>query len=185
MSPTASTLTRRLAMQTCFRADHAGQHITNMKRHQTNSRSLATFLIAILSALSQPHELWAAKLVLVAGGGDKTNDGVLVTEAKLNTPFGVDFDQAGNLYFVELNGHRVGRVDLRGRFSTIAGTGVKGDSGDGGPALNAQFNGMHNLAISPTGDIFVADTWNSRVRKIEAGTHRISNIAGTGGRGFR
>jgi hypothetical protein len=93
-------------------------------------------------------------------------------------------DKAGNLYFVELNGHRVCRVDSRGILTVVAGNGIKGDLGDGGPARSAQFNGMHNLAIALNDDIFVSDTWNNRVRKIEARTGRISTVAGTGERGF-
>lgn len=155
---------------------------------KTNMRILPavfTLLIGILlSVLSRPLELQAAGLVLVAGGGDDVDDGVPATEARLNTPFGVDFDGAGNLYFVELNGNRVGRVDRRGRFATIAGVGSKGDGGDGGPALKAQFNGPHNLAVAPNGDLFISDTWNNRVRQIDMRTHRISAIAGTGERGF-
>ena len=134
--------------------------------------------------LSQPPELPAATLALVVGGGTNTDDGVRAKEAKLNTPFGVDFDKAGNLYFVELNGHRVGRVDRRGFLTTVAGTGQKGGGGDGGSGRNAQFNGPHNLAILPGDDILVADTWNNRVRKIAAQTRLVSTMAGTGEKGL-
>src|SRR5438067_13824779 len=73
------------------------------------------------------------KVVLVAGGGDK-DDGSPATEAKLSAPFGVDFYKAGNTYVVEMQpGHSVRKVDTRGRLTTIAGTGAKGDAGDGGP----------------------------------------------------
>src|SRR4051794_7027857 len=102
----------------------------------------------------------AHQVVLVAGGG-KTPDGVPAAEAKLTTPFGVDFDPAGNLLFVELTGNRVGRIDPAGRLTTFAGTGKKGYAGDGGPASKAQFNGMHNLAVAANGDVYLADTWNN------------------------
>ncbi|MSU36319.1 MAG: hypothetical protein EXS36_14730 [Pedosphaera sp.] len=156
-----------------------------MNTLNNTARFLATlqWVLAVF-ALIQPLESQAAKLTLVAGGGTSTADGINATEAKLSAPFGVDFDKAGNLYFVELNGYRVGRVDLRGRFTTVAGTGTKGDMGDGGPALKAQFNGIHNLAVASGDDILVADTWNSRIRKIEAKTKQVSTIAGTGERGF-
>ena len=81
-------------------------------------------------------------------------------------------------------GHRVRKVDARGVISTIAGTGEKGDDGDGGDARSAQFNGMHHLVVAPNGDIFLADTWNNRVRKIDARTRVISTVAGTGKKGF-
>lgn len=156
--------------------------ITIMKN---SLRLLAVPLLAVMAfTFSPPLDLHAARLVLVAGGGTNTTDGFQATSAKLNAPFGVDFDKAGNLYFVELNGHRVCRVDPRGLLATVAGTGKKGDVGDGGAARDAQFNGMHNLAIAPNDDIFLADTWNNRVRKIDVRTKVISTVAGTGERGF-
>jgi sugar lactone lactonase YvrE len=99
-------------------------------------------------------------------------------------PFGMDADRNGNLFIVEMTGNRVRRLDTKGRLSTVAGTGEKGYSGDGGPAAAAQFNGMHNLAVAPNGDIFLADTWNRRVRKIDGTTGIITTIAGTGAKGF-
>src|SRR5262249_2029731 len=86
----------------------------------------------------------ADKLVLVAGGGQEP-DGAPATQSQLLMPFGVDFDKAGNLFLVELTGQRVRKVDRQGILTTVAGTGQKGDSGDGGPAIKAQFNGMHSL----------------------------------------
>ncbi len=125
----------------------------------------------------------AEKLVLVAGGGTGP-DGTAAVRAKLLTPFGVDFDRSGNLYLVEFTGYRVRKIDSRGILTTIAGTGAKGYGGDGGPALKAQFNSPHSLAVTPTGDILVADTWNNRVRKIDGRTGLITTIAGTGEKGF-
>jgi sugar lactone lactonase YvrE len=125
----------------------------------------------------------AAKIVLVAGGGATATD-VPATEAKLEAPFGIDFDAAGNAFVVELNGQRVLKIDPRGRLTTFAGTGRKGDGGDGGAAAKAEFNGPHNLAVAPNGDVYVADTWNCRVRKIDARTGIITTVAGTGVKGF-
>jgi DNA-binding beta-propeller fold protein YncE len=106
-------------------------------------------------------------------------------EAKLVEPFGIDFDKAGNAYVVELSGGRLLKVDRKGHVSTIAGAlRQKGDEGDGGPAEKARFNGPHNLAVAPSGDIYVADTWNRKVRKIDSKTGTISTIAGTGQRGY-
>ena len=71
----------------------------------------------------------ADQVVLVAGGGDKDQDGVPATEARLHMPFGIDFDPSGTMYIVELEGGHVHRVDAGGKFSTIAGNGKKGDAG--------------------------------------------------------
>jgi len=137
-------------------------------------------LIACLLFLTSLH---ADQVVLVAGGGTNEGNG-LATEAKLQGPFGVDFDRFGNLYFVEMVGHRVGRVDAKGMLTIIAGTGRKSDGGDNGPALKAEFNGMHCLTVTPDGDVFLADTWNNRVRLIDAKTSEISAYAGTVTKGF-
>ncbi len=124
----------------------------------------------------------ADKVVLVAGGKNSA-DAVPATEAQLKTPFGLDRDQAGNLYLVEFTGHRVRKIDGKGVLTTIAGTGEKGYAGDGGPALKAKFDGMHNLAVGPDGSIYLADTWNSRVRKIDT-RGVVTTFAGTGAKGF-
>jgi len=146
-------------------------------------RSPSFGLLTVVAVVSLVASAYADKVVLVAGGGMNDGDGHAL-EVKLQGPFGVDFDKAGNLYFVEMLGHRVGRVDKNGRLTFIAGTGKKGDVGDNGPALKAEFNSMHSLAVGPAGNIFIADTWNNRIRKIDAKTGQITNFAGTGVKGF-
>ena len=115
----------------------------------------ATLVLVALALL--PPAARADKLVLVAGGGTKDGN-CPATDAKLNTPFGVDFDKAGNMYIVEMTGQRAHKVDRTGILTTIAGTGKKGDSGDGGPATKAEFNGMHSLCVLPDGNLCLADT---------------------------
>jgi DNA-binding beta-propeller fold protein YncE len=137
-------------------------------------------LVCCLVSLSPAR---ADRLVLVAGGGEGS-DGTPARDAKLQTPFGVEFDRSENLFFVEFTGQRVRKIDRKGTLTTVAGTGEKGHEGDGGPATEARFNSMHSLAVAPNGDIYLADTWNNRVRKIEARTGRIRAFAGTGEKGF-
>ena len=103
---------------------------------------------------------------------------------QLDSPFGVDFDSQQNMYIVELSGGRVHRMDAGGNLNTIAGNGSKGYHGDGGPAANATFNGMHNIAVTPDGDLYISDSWNHCVRKIDGKSGIISTIAGTGKAGF-
>jgi hypothetical protein len=131
-------------------------------------------LFAVLS-LGFTSTVCADKVVLVAGGSEK---------GKVVDPFAVDFDKHGNMYFVEMGGNRLCRLDSRGKIATFAGNGMKGDKGDGGPAADAVLGGPHHLAIMPYGDILISDTWNSRVRKVDAKTGMISAIAGTGEKGF-
>ncbi|MCD6050016.1 MAG: vgb 3 [Verrucomicrobia bacterium] len=137
------------------------------------SRLLFVGVLSVSSLVAQ-----AAQLVLVAGG---TNDAVNIPaiEAKLKEPFGTEFDAAGNMYIVEMaSGNRLLRVDGKGVLTHVAGKPQAGDSGDGGWALNAKFNGPHNLAILPDGNVLIGDTWNGRVRKVDVKANKVSSIEG-------
>jgi DNA-binding beta-propeller fold protein YncE len=125
----------------------------------------------------------AGKLVLVAGGGNET-DGGLAIKARLRTPYGVGFDGQGNMYVGEIYGHKVRKVDTQGVITTVAGTGEKGYGGDGGPALAARFYEIHDLVVARSGDIYIADSFNYRIRKVDGKTGMISQIAGAGKRGL-
>ena len=146
-------------------------------------------IIVMLAIVSQAATAPAAeparagRLVLVAGGGHG-GDGTSADRAELIAPFGVGFDAEGTLFFVEMTGHRVRKIGPDGLVTTVAGTGHEGSGGDDGPAAKAELNGPHSLAVTRDGDIFVADTWNNRVRKIDARSGRITNVAGTGRKGF-
>jgi sugar lactone lactonase YvrE len=119
---------------------------------------------------------------LVAGGGTGGAGGP-ATAAKLGQVFGVDADAAGNLFVVEYT-NRLWRIDPAGVIHAVAGDGQKGDRGDGGPAADARLNVPHAVAVHrPTGDVYVADTGNFRVRRIDAKTGVISTFAGTGTKG--
>jgi hypothetical protein len=140
-------------------------------------------LIAATAVLLQPALARADKLVLVAGGGSEVEN-VPATRAKLVAPFGIDFDRAGNAYLVELTGGRVLKVDPNGTLMVLAGSGKKGDAGDGGPGRRATFNGMHSLAVLPDGTLLLADTWNNRVRRLDPKTGNVTALIGTGKKGY-
>lgn len=116
--------------------------------------------------------------------GQSLSNGKKPDPGKLKRPFGVDFDSKGTMYIVELEGGRVHQLDADGNFSTIAGDGSKNYTGDGGPAKNATFNGMHNIAAMPNGDLYISDSWNHCIRKIDGKTKVISTFAGNGKAGF-
>lgn len=115
-----------------------------------------------------------------AGTGEQgyAGDGGPATAALLNNPFDLAFDPAGNLCFSDTYNHCVRRIDARsGIITTIAGTGEAGFSGDSGPALQAQMNQPYGIVIDRTGNIYLADRLNKRVRRIDGGTGTISTLA--------
>ncbi len=143
------------------------------------SRAFAIFALFLLSFVN----VEAAKIVLVAGSG-KNPPPSLATEVQLKGPFGLDWNYSGDFYIIEIAGHRVMKVDRKNLLTLIAGTGEKGSSGDGANASKATFNGMHSVIIGSDDSIFVADTLNNRVRKIDPKTNLVAAFAGTGEKGF-
>jgi len=137
-------------------------------------------LWSCLACLALPSLTWAAKIVPVAGGNsDAVN--VPAKEAKLKEPFGVEFDRAGNMFVVEMaSGNRLLKVDAKGTLTHVAGSGAAGMAGDGGPALQAQFNSPHNLVVLPDGNVLLADTWNGRIRKVDFKAGTVSTLPGYG-----
>jgi sugar lactone lactonase YvrE len=106
-------------------------------------------------------------------------DGGPATSAGLNTPSGLAFDQAGNLYIVETDGAALRRVSLDGTMSTVAGNGVNEYLGDGGAATNAALAFPAGVAVDSNNNIYIADTGNNRVRRVNA-AGIITTIAGNG-----
>ena len=124
-------------------------------------------------------------LVRIAGGGEQEGEDIPAVDLKLELPLGLAIDPGGNMYIAELGGHRVRRVDaVTGRATTVAGTGKAGFSGDGAPATDAQLNGPQGVAVDSLGNLYIADTGNRRIRKVDAATGIITTIAGTGVFGF-
>jgi sugar lactone lactonase YvrE len=121
----------------------------------------------------------------VAGNGQRaySGDGGPATAGSLNMPHEIQFDAAGNLYIAERDNHVVRKVDARSRvMSTLAGTGVPGFSGDGGPAAKAQLRQPHSIAIDPRGRLLICDIGNHRVRQVDLASGQIETYAGTGER---
>lgn len=136
-----------------------------------------------LGVLCLNTSLFAGEKIVLVAGGTEPAAGIAAERTKLKFPFGLDFDPQGVGYLVELSGERVFKLD-KGLLHQVAGTGKRGKSGDGGPGLKAEFNGMHNLAVGPDGTLFLADTWNQRIRKYDPQTGLVTNFAGTGEKGF-
>lgn len=122
-------------------------------------------------------------ITTVAGSGEKgySGDGGPAKEAKLNEPYEVRFDADGNMYFVEMINNIVRKVDAKtGTISTVAGTGEKGFSGDGGPATKATMNRPHSIALDFDNNLYICDIGNHRIRKVDLDTGIITTFGGTG-----
>jgi sugar lactone lactonase YvrE len=125
------------------------------------------------------------KLTVVAGSGVPgfSGDGGPAVSAQINGPMGMVLDGLGNLYFADNGNNRIRQITPAGIINTMAGTGVFGFAGDGGPAANAQLRGPRSVAFDGVGNLFVADTSNVRIRKIDP-TGNITTVAGNGTAGF-
>jgi sugar lactone lactonase YvrE len=124
---------------------------------------------------------------VLAGNGTQgyAGDGGLATAASLDTPSGLAFDAASNLYLTDAHNHRVRRVDAAtGIVTTIAGTGTPGFSGDGFAANGAQLSLPHGVSLDAAGNLYLADMRNQRIRRIDAATGTVTTIAGDGTQGF-
>ncbi|MFQ5873899.1 MAG: serine/threonine protein kinase, partial [Dehalococcoidia bacterium] len=103
------------------------------------------------------------------------------TQAQLNTPCGLTVDDEGNFYIADTVNNRIRKVDTAGIITTVAGTGQAGFSGDGGPAIEAQINNPKDAALDGNGNLYIADNFNRRVRRVSP-SGVITTVAG-GGRG--
>lgn len=124
-------------------------------------------------------------ITTVAGNGVSYNsgDGGLALYAGIYRPQYVMFDAHWNMYIVEENGSCIRKVNKLGIINTIVGNGSLGYGGDGGNATSATFNYPSCMAIDKLGNIFIADFWNSRVRKVNT-SGIVSTVAGTGVAGY-
>jgi sugar lactone lactonase YvrE len=124
-------------------------------------------------------------ITTVAGNGTYgySGDGGPATKAELNYPQGVAVDASGNLFIADSHNGRIREVGTNGIITTVAGKGGTGGfSGDGGPASNAELDLPTGVAVDASGNLFIADSWNSRIRKV--GTNGIiTTVAGKGGTG--
>ena len=121
----------------------------------------------------------------VAGNGASGYlfDGVLATSAQLNNPRGVAVDASGNIYIADTVNHRIRKVTnpgSTGMISTVAGNGASGYSGDGGLATSAQLDNPYAVAVDASGNIYIADNGNHRVRMVTASSGIINTVAGVG-----
>jgi len=127
-------------------------------------------------------------LITVAGVSrtwTSTRNGIAATSANLDQPASVTLDGAGNIYIADSLHNQIRKVNATsGVISAYAGIGNTGYTGDNGPAVNATFTAPGGVAIDGAGNLFVADTSNNVIRKIDGANGVISTVAGTGLGGF-
>ena len=126
-------------------------------------------------------------ITTIAGNGlwGYTGDGGPATAASMHYPWGIVTDGSSNLYIPEYGNNVIRKVNTStGIISTYAGKGTAGFSGDGGQATNAEFNNPDAVAIDASGNLYITDLWNERIRKITMSTGIITTIAGNGTGGF-
>jgi len=127
--------------------------------------------------------VWNGVIATVAGIGTFgfSGDNGPATSAQLDYPGGVAVDSAGNCYIADTGNHRIRKVS-GGVITTVAGNGTLGFSGDNGPATSAQLGYPGGVAVDSAGDLYIADSYNFRVRKVSNGV--ITTVAGNGTLGF-
>jgi sugar lactone lactonase YvrE len=126
-------------------------------------------------------------LTTIAGTGSPgfSGDNGLATNAQLDLPIALALDTSNNLYLADTSNHRIRRIEATtGVITTIAGNGTQGFSGDSGPAIAASIDSPTGLALDASNNLYLADTHNHRIRRIDATTGVITTIAGTGSLGY-
>ena len=152
----------------------------------TRASTIGLITVAVATALlfvAMPTHAQTGDITTVAGGG--VGDGGRPTLAALGSPTGVAVDSFGDVYIADGSTHRIRKIDTeRNTISTIAGTGNPGFSGDGGAASNAALSSPFGLAVDDDDNLYIADSGNHRIRKIDLANGIITTVAGSGSPGF-
>jgi uncharacterized repeat protein (TIGR01451 family) len=155
--------------------------------HPVQRKSFSAMFVALVLLILTTSLVSAATGDISTFAGDgtasSTGDGGVATSATINRPGGLGVDSSGNVYVSEWDGHVIRKINGSGNISTIAGTGTPGFSGDGGAATSAELNNPRGVIVDSSGNVYIAEFGNNRVRKID-GSGNISTIAGTGTLGY-
>jgi len=146
----------------------------------TPSSSMISVTLTVTAASGQ-----GGIITTVAGNGVNgfSGDGGPATSAEFNLPEGVAVDASGNLFIADFGNNRIREVSASGIITTVAGNGSQGFSGDGGLATSASLNQPTDVAVDASGNLFIADDYNNRIRKVSA-SGIVTTVAGNGAQGF-
>jgi Bacterial Ig-like domain (group 3)/NHL repeat len=183
-TPTRSTICRDRSTRRVHALKSSARDSAPFKRFVDFA---ALFLIAATAARAQGPVLVvqpSAIVQTVAGTGTEglSGDSGPATSAKIASPTAIVTDAAGNLYFADRDNHCIRKIDRAGKITTVAGSGLEGFAGDGGPATSALLDTPGGVALDAAGNLFIADTRNDRIRVVTNGV--ITTYAGTGVAGF-
>lgn len=160
---------------------------TNSTGNSTESVQTGPIEYGAVPPLDCLTDLMVGFITTAAGSGTSgfSGDGGPAREAELNEPRDIAVDRYGTIYIADTKNHRIREINpATGVIQTVVGSGSKGYSGDGGSALNANLNSPKGVCLDVDGNLYIADTGNHRVRKIERRTGMVSTVAGNGKKGF-
>ena len=177
---------RILERESAVGADHSERIAAIEKDIETSNEELKVLNAQWEKEKSIVAEIRALQAQLEQGTGEKkpTPDGSPIEGTPLNEPRSMDLDPKGNLYLVLRQGNAVYRIDSKEKkIHHLAGTGEKGNTGDGADARQAKLNGPKGIAYSSDGGVYIADTENHTIRRIDLKSGVITTVLGTGERG--
>jgi hypothetical protein len=144
------------------------------------------FAVFVILMACAPRVVTAQVITTLAGDGmtlGNTGDGGYASFATINTPGGLLVDKKGNIFIADMSANKIRKINAYGVITTVCGYGSGGVSGDGGPATAAKVSAPMGMAMDTIGNLFFADAFNNRIRKIDTGGI-ISTVVGNGVPGF-
>jgi len=183
---TAYSAGQSCTVTVAFTASFPGQRSGAVVLTDTNGNPMATAYLTGIG-VGPLSVATAGEITTVAGNGHLTTGtttGSKAVDAVIHEPVGTAVDGAGNVYYTDSGNNLIGKVDLNGNLTIVAGTGTSGFSPNGTPAASAMLNSPSAMLLDGAGNVFFADSGNSAVREIVAATGLIETVAGTGSVGY-
>jgi len=157
-------------------------YIADASNNRIRAVNAGIAAVTIAGVVIQPGDI---ATVAGTGAAGYNGDNIAATSAELSFPFGVAVDGPANIYISDRNNSRVREVSApTGIINTVAGNGTAGYSGDGGAATGAELHSPSGVALDMSGNIYIADTTNDRIREVTKSTGDISTVAGNGTAGY-